>query len=271
MAAGGSQLPRVGSWVPSSGICRPVVDRQIRSDLPEPPRGSARPPGGRDLRTLLAMLSAGILHRGERMATLRWIAAGSNSVSGGHRGLRILRRHGGRRQHPVFNAGVRPRSSIRDEHGHAPVIGPPASAGAPMPNQPARLDPGQPLPAPARRVGDHRRHLPSVQRAGSSSGSSSDGRISFIGSAQLDENVYRQVHQRPDGTSGCWPPGDRHLSFVALHDAVTGDDGPPQAPGSRRSASTLPRLRSMLRPSTSRVSSTPSRASSRASRQAILA
>src|SRR3972149_955469 len=107
MGAVRSQLPRVGSWVPSAGICRSVTDRQIRFDLPEPPRGSARPPGGRDLRTLLATLSAGILHRGERMAALRldrrWFLALCLAATVACAYADVTE-DGDR--HPVFNTGV---------------------------------------------------------------------------------------------------------------------------------------------------------------------
>ena len=140
-------------------------------------------------------------------------------------------------RHPVFNTGVGATILYPGQSTAMPPVHPghQLPAGAPMPNQPAAPGPqGQPLPAPAPAGSGSIGGAPSYsvqQGPGSSSGSSSDGGISFIGGAQVDENVYRQVHQEPRWHKWLMAPlAIAAYPFVALHDAVTGDDGPPPAP-----------------------------------------
>ena len=140
-------------------------------------------------------------------------------------------------RHPVFNTGVGATILYPGQSTAMPPVHPGhrLPAGAPMPNQPAAPGPqGQPLPAPAPAGPGTIGGAPSYsvqQGPGSSSGSSSGGGITFIGGAQVDEEVYTQVHQEPRWLKYLMAPvAIAAYPFVAVYDAVTGDDGPPPAP-----------------------------------------
>ena len=135
-------------------------------------------------------------------------------------------------RHPVVNTGVG-ATILYPGQGPAMPAAHPAyqlPGGAPAPGQPGARGPhGQPLPAPAgsRTIGG----TPSSnvqQGPGSSAGSSGGGGITFIGGTDMDMDGHRESRQEPRWLKYLLAPfALAAYPFVAIHNAVTGDDGPP--------------------------------------------
>ena len=149
-------------------------------------------------------------------------------------------------RHPVVNTGVG-ATILYPGQGPAMPAAHPAyqlPGGAPAPGQPGARGPhGQPLPAPAgsRTIGG----TPSSnvqQGPGSSAGSSGGGGITFIGGTDMDMDGHRESRQEPRWLKYLLAPfALAAYPFVAIHNAVTGDDGPPPArPAAGPSAATSP-------------------------------
>jgi len=136
--------------------------------------------------------------------------------------------------HPVFNTGV---GAMILYPGQSPAM-PPAHpghqlpGGAPSPGQPGARGPhGQALPAPSPAPSGTLGGTPTStvrQGPGSSASSSGGGGITFIGGSEVDKDTHKEIRQEPRWLKYLLAPfAIAAYPFVAVWDAVTGDDGPP--------------------------------------------
>ncbi len=136
-------------------------------------------------------------------------------------------------RHPVVNTGV---GATILYPGQGPTM-PPVHPGyqlpgaAPEPGDPGARGPhGQPVPVARGTIGG----TPTTtaqQGQGSSTTSSGNGGVSFIGGSEVDEDTFRKVTQEPRWLKYLLAPfAIAAYPFKAAYNAATRDDGPPPAP-----------------------------------------
>jgi len=133
-------------------------------------------------------------------------------------------------RHPVVNTGV-----------GATILYPGQGPAMPAIHPAYQTPGGAPAPAGSGTIGGTPTST-SQQGAGSSASSSGGGGITFIGGTEMDQDVQRQTRQEPRWLKYLLAPfAIAAYPFVALHNAVTKDDGPPPPrPAAGPATSSLP-------------------------------